>query len=224
MKKFSIVVLNWDDLDLLKLSIPLIKRYTEDFELIIVDQGSTQEGTKEFIKAEADKFIFNDHNLGVPKGWNQGAAISSGLYLVTMGADELVGKGWLTEMMKTMETHESCVCVGPLHNPANSNLQQRKGDFEQDTEIDFITTNCMLVKKEVFDRFKLDEEFGLGHYEDNYFGWQLRQAGYKCYVSVKSDVSHHHPAHAFIDHGINLSQLIHKNREIFLRKIALTSK
>ena len=44
----SIVVLNWNGLSDLKKCVKSIKKNTEDYELIIVDNGSTEKGTKKY--------------------------------------------------------------------------------------------------------------------------------------------------------------------------------
>ncbi|MCR5671581.1 MAG: glycosyltransferase family 2 protein [Butyrivibrio sp.] len=81
VRKVSVMILSYNDLDLLKESIDALLRYNpaDSFELVVVDNDSSEEGVKEYLKkksAEADcifKLILGDENLGFPKGCNLGA-------------------------------------------------------------------------------------------------------------------------------------------------------
>ncbi|BBP92735.1 hypothetical protein BsIDN1_63530 [Bacillus safensis] len=73
--KTSIVMLTYNELQLTKTCIESIKQHTNSgqYELIVVDNAST-DGTKEYVR-ELDDVIFidNEENEGFAKGCNQGA-------------------------------------------------------------------------------------------------------------------------------------------------------
>lgn len=73
--KTSIVMLTYNELHLTKKCIDSMKQHTDSdqYELIIVDNAST-DGTKEYVR-ELDDVIFidNEKNEGFAKGCNQGA-------------------------------------------------------------------------------------------------------------------------------------------------------
>ena len=65
--KLSIITLTLNKLDYTKNFIESLKKYTRDFELIIVDNGSS-DGTVEYIKSMPEvKLIQNSENLGFSK-------------------------------------------------------------------------------------------------------------------------------------------------------------
>ena len=76
----SIVILSYNTLELTKTCIESIRAYTRDvpYEIIIVDNGST-DGSVKWLKRQKDlRCIFNEQNEGFPKGCNQGLAIACG--------------------------------------------------------------------------------------------------------------------------------------------------
>ena len=174
MKKTSIIVVNYKTLDFLKKCIESVKKHTRNYELIIVDNGSNNLSTDEFIKANADQYIFNSLNVGFAKANNEGARIAEEELLCFLNSDTEVTKGWLSSMIKTMEKNPKCVAVGPLGNPKHKvldgimySLQQYKGQYKEDTQVGFLSGFCLLIKSEIFERFEFDEDFELGLFEDN---------------------------------------------------------
>lgn len=69
----SIIILTYNQLKYTKLCIESIKTWTRSpYELILVDNGST-DGTVEYLKSiDNAKLITNQTNLGFGKGINQG--------------------------------------------------------------------------------------------------------------------------------------------------------
>ena len=79
--KLSIITLTYNNLSYTKKFIESLYKYTQDFELIIVDNGST-DGTVEYLKTlNSVKLILNKENLGFSKGNNQGIGIAEGEYI-----------------------------------------------------------------------------------------------------------------------------------------------
>lgn len=67
----SIIILTYNNLEKTKLCLESIRKYTKEevYEIIVVDNHST-DGTKEWLKVQNDiKVIYNDTNLGFPIGW-----------------------------------------------------------------------------------------------------------------------------------------------------------
>ncbi|MDG3045139.1 glycosyltransferase [Bacillus sp. B6(2022)] len=73
--KTSIVMLTYNELHLTKKCIDSIKKHTrrDEYELIIVDNASS-DGTKEYVRQLEDVVLIdNEKNQGFAKGCNQGA-------------------------------------------------------------------------------------------------------------------------------------------------------
>ena len=68
----------------------------EDFEIIVIDDGSTDD-TKKILNAFKDdiKVISNNKNLGLPASLNIGIKESLGKYIVRVDSDDYVNKEFL---------------------------------------------------------------------------------------------------------------------------------
>ncbi|WYL98991.1 MAG: glycosyltransferase family 2 protein [Gloeotrichia echinulata CP02] len=100
---FSIIVPTYNRANLLKRTIEsIIEQKYSDFELIIIDDGSTDK-TDEVIKDFLGfcKFI-KQNNLGPSFARNRGAELSSGQYLVFLDSDDLYFKWTLDIYYKTI--------------------------------------------------------------------------------------------------------------------------
>lgn len=67
----SIVILTFNNIEYTKKCIESIRKHTnkEEYEVIVVDNNSTDE-TREWSPKQKDlKIILNDENVGFPKGW-----------------------------------------------------------------------------------------------------------------------------------------------------------
>jgi len=225
--KTSIVILNWNTLDLLKKCVNSIKKHTKDYEIIIIDNGSNEKGTKEFISKSTDKFIFNNYNVGFAKGNNQGARISEGDFICFLNSDTEVTEGWLEHMKAIFNRDPFCGGVGALGNPKlfsvgenQYSYQQHIGQYVVDTLVDNLIGFCILMKKELFEEIGgWDEDFGTGNYEDTYMSNVIRRKGYNLWVSSKALVEHRRPSRTFDKNKINYFNSLNKNKELFKKKM-----
>lgn len=84
----------------------ILKQTYKDFELIVVDDCSTDESYKVAKKFKEDKrvkVIKLDKNYGYSKAKNEGIVISKGKYIVTLDADDMMTKDSLEIRLKAIE-------------------------------------------------------------------------------------------------------------------------
>ncbi|MBQ7614439.1 MAG: glycosyltransferase [Butyrivibrio sp.] len=82
VRNVSIMILSYNDLEILKDCIDSIEKYQPpgSFEIIVVDNASTEEGVLEYLRNKRNsaayrfELVENSENLGFPKGCNIGAA------------------------------------------------------------------------------------------------------------------------------------------------------
>ena len=89
--KTSIIILTHNKLEYTQLCINSIRDFTEvgSYEIIIVDNNST-DGTVEWLSKQPDILsIFNSENLGFPKGCNQGIEASTGDNILLLNNDTI---------------------------------------------------------------------------------------------------------------------------------------
>lgn len=191
--KLSIITLTYNKLKYTKKYIESLKKYTNNFELIIVDNGST-DGTREYLKSLDDvKLIFNDENVGYSKGNNQGLEIAEGEYIAFLNNDILLYPNWFEECEKVF-IKENAGFVGPRHiNPHFDNANEKnyirffKKNFnykkEYEKNFDECVFSCAVTKREVIDRIgNFDENYTPAFFEDNDFKYRAILAKFGIYV------------------------------------------
>ena len=200
MQKTSIVILTYNQLGYTKICIDSIRLYTmPDYEIIVVDNAST-DGTVEWLKEQKDiTVIFNDANKGFPAGCNQGILKSKGDIIVLLNNDTIVTPRWLDNLLACLKSSDKIGAAGPATN-FQSYYQTVSVDythFNLKGIIAFadkfnhsnqalwkerlkLTGFCLAVKREVIDKIgMLDEMFSPGYAEDDDYGFRIIQAGYK---------------------------------------------
>ncbi len=115
---FSVIILTFNRKEKLKkLLISLRNQTYKDFEVIIVDNHST-DGTKEIVKKfyPEVKYIYMSRNIGI-RGYNIGVKFSSSEYLIFIDGDVVLEKNFIEKINeKTKIFSSNTVIVGKLLN------------------------------------------------------------------------------------------------------------
>ncbi len=199
-----------------------------DFEVIVVDNNSSDETPAYLSDMMAReprlRCIFNESNRGFSGGNNDGLKIASGSCLILLNSDCIVTKNWIEGMTALLAQDPVIGLVGPVSNSVGN--EQRiftsgvtpweiiaegltwvsnspGGRFE--TEM--LSFFCVALRRDVLNRVgMLDENFGLGFYEDDDYCMRARHAGYK--MICAEDVFVYHRG------GGSFSQLARGTRKI----------
>jgi len=113
----SIVMLTLNELEYTKKCIDSIERLTpEAYELIVIDNGST-DGTVEYLRTKPGIVVIsNSENRGFGGGCNQGIAIARGERVMLLNNDTVVTSGWLAAMHRALDADPRRGIVGPRSN------------------------------------------------------------------------------------------------------------
>ena len=99
----SIITAVYNQLEMNKLFLDKLKLNTyNEFELIIVDNGST-DGSREFFKENGVIVIENDGNYSYPYCQNRGIEKAKSEYLCFLNNDIIVSKNWDKNLIENME-------------------------------------------------------------------------------------------------------------------------
>ncbi len=221
--KLSVITLTLNKLEYTKNFIESLKKYTKDFELIIVDNGST-DGTVEYIKSMPDiKLIQNTENKGFSAGNNQGIEIAQGEYIGFLNNDILLYPNWF-EACKRVFENEKAGFVSPRHiNPHYDNTNPKKYikyfqgfhyDKPYEKSFDECVFSCVITNREVLNKIGVfDENFFPAFFEDNDLKYRAIEAGYGIYVTNEAGFFHFGSVTS-VKHSANME----KNRAYYYSK------
>ena len=118
MYKATIVIPNINGKGWLKDSIESVYAQTEqDFQLIVVDNGSTDESLEQarsYCSRANFTLIENGTNTGFSHAVNQGIAMAESEYVVLFNNDAFAEPQWLAELIRTAETDPKIFAVQSL--------------------------------------------------------------------------------------------------------------
>jgi GT2 family glycosyltransferase/tetratricopeptide (TPR) repeat protein/2-polyprenyl-3-methyl-5-hydroxy-6-metoxy-1,4-benzoquinol methylase len=237
----SIVIPVWNQLEFTRRCIDSIRLVTDEaFELIIVNNGSTQDDTPNYLRALAAsdprvKVISNTENRGFPAACNQGIAMATGRQILLLNNDTVVTTGWLRRMLQALHSDPKIGLVGPCSDNVSGEQQITPG-FASMEELDGFAWDwgknhdrvmqdndrlvgfCLLIRREVIERIGgLDVRYGIGNYDDDDYCMCAREAGYRTVIARDAFI-HHHGGATFSAIGIDFEALMQKNARLFREK------
>ena len=161
MIETSVIIPTFNRLPFLKEAIESVLNQTyQDFELILVDDGST-DGTKEFAAGLSDdlKYIYQE-NAGPSAARNRGIRESHGEYVTFLDSDDL----WLEKKLQVeidflkanpkamvCYTDEIWIRRGVRVNPKNKHRKYSGWIFEQCLPLCIVSPSSVLMRREFFE-------------------------------------------------------------------------
>jgi GT2 family glycosyltransferase/tetratricopeptide (TPR) repeat protein/2-polyprenyl-3-methyl-5-hydroxy-6-metoxy-1,4-benzoquinol methylase len=232
----SIVVVTHNQIDYTRLCLDGIRRLTDEpFELIVVDNGST-DGTVEYLGGLPGLRLVRNHtNRGFPAAANQGIAAATGSRILLLNNDTIVTTGWLRRLLLPLERDPKIGLVGPCSNCVSGPQQVEAGydsladldGFAWDwgkahhgemVDIDRLVGFCLLIRREVVDAIgTLDEQFGIGCFEDDDYCLRAMEAGFRAVIARDAFV-HHFGGRTFLGTGTDFASIMRANERRFRAK------
>jgi len=192
--KYSICIINWNWLEILKLTIDKLRleRNTVDFEVIVLDNGSN-DGSADWLREQSDIItILNTENLGSAIGRNQMIKIAKGDYILMLDSDILYLNGSLEYFASRFnELDSNAKCVGFNPNYFTNNLNNYKAQLPKLDSIlkkhhtsfaSYALTQYGLFKQDMFNSVMFDENYVVGYgCEDDDLYFQMQLLGWDVY-------------------------------------------
>jgi len=235
--KTSIILVTHNRLAATQACIRSIRRHTppESYEIIAVDNAST-DGTAEWLRAQEDvRLIENAVNAGFPAACNQGLAAASGDYLLLLNNDTIVTPRWLEQLTACLESDARIGAAGPVTNAASyysaipvsystpEEMEAFADSFNRSDPSKWaerlkLVGFCLIMKREVYLKVgPLDERFSPGNFEDDDYSLRIRKAGWRLMLCGDTFI-HHEGGGTFRQNMAAYAELMHRNAVKFADK------
>lgn len=218
-KSATIVIPVYNGVEHLENLIPsLIKNTPENVEIIIIDDGSPDHKTIEFLEKlkENNRFSIyrNDKNLGFVKSINKGMSFVKTKYAIWLNSDTVVPEFWLERLLSQFNKHDKIATITPFTNSGvcfsfpnfgqdntlTMPFEKIDNAFQQiqsDVSINNIysgTGFCMAIDMDCWhDVGELDyDAFDKGYGEENDWCFRAGRKGYKHLIAPNLFVWHRH--------------------------------
>jgi len=216
--RYSIIIPTFNLLNYLAQTIDSVQRFTSNYELIIIDNGSS-DGTKSYLQALTKRdprirCIYNQTNQGFARAINQGLSVAQGDYLIWLNNDVIVTPNWTEQLRNCLMKAGSKLglervgLVGPASNLVAGAQWVQKAQYQvdqlEDFAIQFAKANpenwvytgflsgfCLMLTRGVFNEVGLlDERFNWGGFEDNDYLLRAQAKGFKAVIAGDTFVHH----------------------------------
>jgi len=200
------------------------------YRLILIDNASSAE-TREYLEGLKNKrgggviLVRNKENLGFVKAVNQGLKLSAAPYVCILNNDTLPASGWLSELVEFADKYRDVGLLNPLcggHAVRKMTVNEYAGFISNLNKNKYMEMNqcqgfAMLMKRELMDKIGyLDEDFGLGGFDDTDYSMRAHLAGFRSVCVYSSYV--YHREHASFDTMGDRKKIQNKSEKEYFRK------
>src|SRR5450830_1555303 len=235
----SVIVLAWNGLEVTRRCVESILEMTEHpgFEVVAVDNGST-DGTVEYLRSVVGiRLIENGKNLGFVGGNNVGIRSNTGDVVLLNNDTEIIQADWLTRMQELACSSPDVGIVGCRLVNGEGDLvhagtympvpsfwgQEYPGDekdigqYVRDREVESVIAACVYIKREVIEKIgPLDEDY-FSYFEDTDYCLKARESGYRVFCCGRVTVKHLENASTDLNR-MDFSSTFRRSRETFMSK------
>ena len=182
------------------------------YEVIIVDDGSSDATGEVLPQIKGLIYVKNPKNLGFVRTCNEGGSKARGKYTLFLNNDVQVTEGWLSELVGTFDEFSGVGAVGPKVIYPNGRLQEAGVFINSDCtshmigltddpdlprynyikEVEYCSGVCLLLETNAFREMGgFDEKFAPSYCEDMDLCLGIRNKGLRIFYNPRSVIIHH---------------------------------
>jgi O-antigen biosynthesis protein len=209
------------------------------FEVIVVDDCSSDDTQEHLAEVENLRVVRNAQNLGFVGSCNAGAAVAQGEFVLFLNNDTVVTPGWLEALLRCFAECPDAGLAGAKLVYPDGRLQEAGGIVFRDgsgwnygrfedpadprynfrREADYCSGAAILLRRALFEQLGgFDQRYAPAYYEDTDLAFAVRAAGLKVYYESRSTVIHFEGITAGTDTGSGTKRYQVINKEKFLDK------
>jgi len=184
----SVLVVNLNNLEFTKNCVNDLLSQDCEFNLTIVDQNSSEEGTKEYFSTlpENIEFIQNDYNFNLNQLWNWFVLKSNTSYICLLNNDVRISPNFLSSAIKVFEKEPNVGIVNHVSN--NKDYQEWSNDLDyRIIETPYRQGWDPIFRKECYNEIPGELSF---FYGDDYIYSKLYSSGMKGAYILNSPMIH----------------------------------
>jgi GT2 family glycosyltransferase len=209
----SVVIAHWNKLPLLRSCLQALDRQSfRDFEVIVVDNGSTDESVAWLRQRPDIRLIINESNLGFAAANNQGIRASSTPFVALLNNDTAPERDWLAALTAVMSDGGYGMAASLMLFASRPDMVQsagvamdraaiawdrfggfsrRDGVVQQEADIFGPSGGAALYRRSMLEQVGLLDERFFAYLEDVDLAWRAQRAGWRCRYVPGAVVKHH---------------------------------
>lgn len=181
------------------------------FEIIVVDDGSSDLTLRLGEIVRGIKIIRNEESVGFVISSNRGAEVARGQFVVMLNNDVEVCCSWIDELLAVFDKFDNVGLSGAKLVYPDGSLQEAGGiifpnheawnygrhgnphepRYNYVRQVDYISGACIMLRKKVWDELGgFDQLYAPAYYEDTDLAFRLRARGLKTYYTPFAEVVH----------------------------------
>lgn len=214
-------------------------KHSPPYEVIIVDNGSSEPFYSELGKICGLTILGNSENLGFGPACNQGAAVAAGAYLLILNNDTQIDSQFLHNMVLELEADEGVAVVVPKVLSFDGTLQEagcvithsgkgrfvgmgddhRRPRYNYARDLDYGSAVALMIRSKTFFELKgFDDAYAPAYYEDVDLCMRVTELGKRIRYIPTATVAHHLSKTSNSDNSDRKMDLVTRNKQIFLDK------
>ncbi len=205
----------------------LLANNDHSFEVILVDDGSTDETLKAAKIFQGVNLVRHDQAQGFLRSCNDGASRAKGRYVLLLNNDVEVSDRWIDELIWPFDNFEDVGLTGSKLLYPDGRLQEaggivwgsgapwnygRNGNpadprYSYTRQVDYLSGASIMIPREFWQELGgFDEDFVPAYYEDTDLAFRVRQAGRKSVFAALSQVVHFEGVSSGTDTGSGIKK------------------
>ena len=191
-----------------------------DFEVILVDNASTDESKSYFSQDKRIKYIYSGNNLGFGKANNLGVTHATGRYLLFLNSDTVLINNAIKILSDYMDSDEKCgICGGnlfdkdglPTHSYYRSfhsfcrdvfksffclidSVRYGKNKFHNNTnaplQVSYISGADLMIRRDIVEAMGAFDPAFFMYYEDSELCYRVMKGGYEVVSVPNAKIQH----------------------------------
>ncbi len=214
MLSAAVIIANWNGAHHLRVCLNSLRRQTHpDFEIIVVDNGSTDDSLTMLAQDyPAVRVLALEENYGFVVACNRGAALTNADVLVMLNNDTEAEPQWLEALCRALEEHPEAGSAASkmllfdrrtvLHSagdvldeafmPQNRGVwEEDHGQYDAERWVFGACGGAAAYRRTAWEQAGGFDERLFMYLEDVDLAWRLQAAGWKCIFVPEARVYHH---------------------------------